>query len=527
MSARIRRTFRPQLEYLENRCVPSTFTVTNLKDDGSSGTLRSKVVAANSHPGPDRIVFTRGLEGTIKLSSGAIPISDNLTLIGPGAAKVAVDGNAMDRIFTVDNGKAGADLNVTIQGLKLRNGKSVAGGAIFSRENLALVGDIIEGNQAANAGAISAGGNLTIKNSTISGNTASNSIGGVYFYGVASPTSVFTLTVQDSRISGNAAKAGEGGGVFLYGGNANVSKSVISSNIAAIGGGGIYASSIVKNLTIISSKIRGNQITEPSLSTFGGGILTMAAQTTITKSTIADNTAVGGGGGIASSQGTLNLTNSTVRGNSALGGGGLLVGSALAVNACTFSGNTASGKGGAVAVSGSAPFVIRNSTISGNSAEGGGGGIFNNSSTTLVIQNSTIAFNSAGLDGTSTGGGIKSSQGNIRLESTIVAKNSADGGHPDLDSANTVINATNCLIGSTAGAGIVSADATTEELIGKDPRLAPLAHNGGPTETLALKKGSPCINKGYNPDNLTTDQRGTGHKRKLGSAVDIGAYERQ
>ena len=61
----------------------------------------------------------------------------------------------------------------------------------------------------------------------------------------------------------------------------------------------------------------------------------------------------------------------------------------------------------------------------------------------------------------------------------------------------------------------------------EDPLLAPLAFNGGPTQTHALKKGSPAINHGSNPDGLTTDQRGTPFARQLGSAVDIGAYERQ
>jgi hypothetical protein len=42
-----------------------------------------------------------------------------------------------------------------------------------------------------------------------------------------------------------------------------------------------------------------------------------------------------------------------------------------------------------------------------------------------------------------------------------------------------------------------------------------------------LKKGSPAINKGSNPGGLPFDQRGTPFKRKLGPAVDIGAFERQ
>ena len=58
-----------------------------------------------------------------------------------------------------------------------------------------------------------------------------------------------------------------------------------------------------------------------------------------------------------------------------------------------------------------------------------------------------------------------------------------------------------------------------------DAKLAPLADNGGPTQTCALLAGSPAINAGSNPANLTTDQRGL--PRQVGSQTDMGAYEAQ
>lgn len=69
-----------------------------------------------------------------------------------------------------------------------------------------------------------------------------------------------------------------------------------------------------------------------------------------------------------------------------------------------------------------------------------------------------------------------------------------------------------------------------------DPRLDPSGpqQNGGPTETVALRAGSPaidtipipdCTDQGGNP--LTTDQRGFSRPDAGEAFCDIGAYEFQ
>jgi len=350
MSARLRHWFRPCLEALEDRCVPSvTFTVTNLKDDGSAGCLRSRITAANAHPGTDSLVFAPGLEGTIRLTGGQITINDNLSVIGPGAARIAVDGNANDRIFNIDNHNNMADLNVTIQGLELRNGKAAFGGAILSNENLTLSQDVIDNNRAssgATGGVYSAFGDLTIKKSIVSGNTASTDAGGVYFYGVESALTTFTLTVKSSTISGNTAVNGKGGGLFANAGSANITKSVISGNNADRGGG-LYAYDKAKSLTISGSEIRANRTT--GMFTTGGGIFSNALQTTISKAKIVDNSATGSGGGIRAN-GDLILKASIISNNHSGGnsGGAGLYGDDSTISDCTFSGNSSAGKGGAM-----------------------------------------------------------------------------------------------------------------------------------------------------------------------------------
>src|SRR5262249_58319371 len=64
-----------------------------------------------------------------------------------------------------------------------------------------------------------------------------------------------------------------------------------------------------------------------------------------------------------------------------------------------------------------------------------------------------------------------------------------------------------------------------------NPRLGPLASNGGPTLTHALLPSgppSPAIDKGavFTPV-PATDQRGPGFARTVGPQTDVGAFEVQ
>src|SRR5262249_46962547 len=79
-----RLSFVPGLLALEDRALPSVFTVTNLADSGP-GSLRQAVLDANAQPGLDVIDFASGLQGTIALTSGPLNITDGLMVTGPGA----------------------------------------------------------------------------------------------------------------------------------------------------------------------------------------------------------------------------------------------------------------------------------------------------------------------------------------------------------------------------------------------------------------------------------------------------------
>jgi len=145
--------------------------------------------------------------------------------------------------------------------------------------------------------------------------------------------------------------------------------------------------------------------------------------------------------------------------------------------------------------------TLTNCTLSGNQAESGdfgsagGGGVFNGGTATLT--NCTVSGNSAfGGSGGSYGGGVfNTNSGTATLTNTIVAGNAGDD-----------------IVGTITG---------SNNLIGGDPLLAPLADNGGPTQTMALLPGSPAINAGTATGAPNKDQRGFD---RVG-AVDIGAFE--
>ncbi len=117
----------------------STYTVLNT-DDAGPGSLRQAVLDANSNAGADAIDFAAGIAGTIDLGD-ELTITDSLTITGPGADQLTIDGGGEDRIFNID-GSAGS-IDVSISGLTLTNGRTPAdqesGGAIVSSQaNLSL-----------------------------------------------------------------------------------------------------------------------------------------------------------------------------------------------------------------------------------------------------------------------------------------------------------------------------------------------------------------------------------------------------
>src|SRR6476659_77615 len=80
----------------------ATITVININDSGP-GSLRQALGDANNG---DTINFASSLNGQrITLTSGELNVDKHITISGPGAKDLAVDGNSQSRVFNVNPGK--------------------------------------------------------------------------------------------------------------------------------------------------------------------------------------------------------------------------------------------------------------------------------------------------------------------------------------------------------------------------------------------------------------------------------------
>jgi hypothetical protein len=275
----------------------STITVSNTNDSGP-GSLRQALVNANDG---DTINFA--VTGNIALTSGGLVIDKNVTISGPGANELSIDGNQGDFVFAVD-----PDKTATISGLTVRNGQVGIGNVgTLTVSNCAINGNSYGGLSNVANGQTSTNATLTIANSIVRDNSGP----GIYnsaFMGSA------TITILNSTVTGNGCGISTSG--FEGGTNITVSNSTIRGNSADLGGG-IY--SYWSAVTIVNSTLSGN-----SAGTGGGGIYAEGPLVEISNSTISGNSAATSGGAIFNNaSGYLRIDNSTLNGNSAGSGGGI------------------------------------------------------------------------------------------------------------------------------------------------------------------------------------------------------------
>ncbi len=307
-----------------NRESPSPLVTTNADEvdlyDGDISLREAIWYVASEQAAADTITFDASLDGTVILLGGSeLTVNRSMTIDASALASLEInadtDGNSATAESSVMHVAGGyiAGLNVTLKGLTLSGGSSLAGGGLFVHgavldlEACTITDNIADGGDGGGIYAVDA--ELTVSDSTLTNNTALRG-GAIY----ADHT---TVTVHDSTILANAADDG-GGGLAGYYSPIEIVNSVIAKNISGKRGGGIY--SRLGTLYVDASRITGNASED-----YGGGIYISGRTLTITNSEVTANSAAGWGGGVFSGENSATITNSTISGNSATSGGGVAV----------------------------------------------------------------------------------------------------------------------------------------------------------------------------------------------------------
>lgn len=388
-------------------------------------------------------------------------------------------------------------------------------------------------------GTITLAGTITITNDTtidavghqisISGNNAVRIFSvetNVYF-------TVNNLTLANGR--------SESGAAILNAGTVRATDCVFSGNVASSltnkvsSGGAVYNSGV---LILSRCTLRENQAVGLRESSFPGhshdsqgGAICNLGTLNIENSLFAWNQAICQDGGVGGSGG---LTPGGAGGSGGSGYGGAifnggvatLVNSTLIANTCTGGQGGRGGDGGMYFTHGQYYYCCPGGP-GGNGGSGLGSGIYSVDHL-LNLTNCTIANNSAGAGVGGSGGiglygvaadgingaasGALQSSVNSLLVNTVFATNSPPNGTGDRTDLGHNLSSD----GSCAFTNVGSLNST-------DPKLGPLADNGGSTLTMALLPGSPAIDAGESESAPFSDQRG--FPRPVGRAADIGAYE--
>ncbi len=508
----------------------ATFTVTTT-DDAGAGSLRQAVLDANATAGADEILFDSSVTGDILLTSGALEITDALSIQGPGSDVLTLDANALSSVVVVRDA-------LSVSGLTLANaaGNAIDAFADTTTKPLTVRDCVISGGTGSGISVETTdpsycGITVIIEDSLITGNAAAGVVSALACY----ETDDSKLYIINSTISGNG---GEGiqarTNTYCSEQVLRVEDSIISDN----GKDGILAGGT--NVYLNGSKVTGNGSHGVSARAHDDHYCRPMSSLSADQSVISENQGHGVWGAF------LRIQNSTIANNFGTGvvGAGELDRVAMYTpERVDIAGTTITGNGaGGVFVAGDfynggrydSTLTISNTTIAGNRSENDGAGIAfdpRSSGRVFDIRNTTISENSS--DGQ--GGGISFPApylGDFResvrsLTNTVIAGNSASA-NPDLALAVDSVMVDFSLI-EEPGDSIYIETVPGSNLIGVDPLLGPLQDNGGSTLTYALLPGSPAIDRGDPafappPD---FDQRGEGYLRVVTGRVDMGAFESQ
>ncbi|HJQ07684.1 MAG TPA: right-handed parallel beta-helix repeat-containing protein [Nocardioides sp.] len=354
-------------------------------------------------------------------------VNKAITITGTGPG-VVFQGAANAWALGVNTGTASLPVNLNL--LTLTAGHYVTGGALPVGIGTVTATDVDITNSTSvyGGGAYVGTGSLTMVRGSVTGNTA----------------------------TATAANQGWGGGIYVNtGGALNLNGTTVSGNTAdgvtkanTLGGGIVAAGPT----SITNSTIANNTATATASSNlFGsaGGLYVGVDGVTVTGTTFRNNTATYVGGALENAK-TVSVVRSTFDGNSAVGGGAIYAAASATLTGGSMTNNRATGNYGG-AVWSVAPLVIDGTDIEQNTAAQLGGGIAAATSTTTVRNGAQVSNNTA-----PSGAGIYNSGPLTITGSTLAGNNAANQGGalynaaPAVDGQTATITGT-VFTGDTAG----------------------------------------------------------------------------
>jgi len=396
---------------------------------------------------------------------------------------------------------ANGDLDVSGGGPVVLAGESMNGTDVISAQDDRLI-------------EVGSTAKLTLRSLTLSGGDVTSFGTGTGRGGTVEAGDGGTLKL--SRVRVTSGEAYVGGGLYLAGpGTLTLSRSVFAANHATGLGGALDVVGAVET-KIKRSTFSENTVTDLNDSANGGGISNRGTSMTITDSSIVDNHATGdtmeaaSGGGLENANASeLTIRRSLIAGNSAAapttnffeGGGGIWTGA------------------------GTADVTLTNTTFYDNSAgspNGLGGAIYAHSGTVLVNH---VTFNA------NTAGNAGDDVDTVSADAYVLLRNSIlDGGDPCSGSATFIDSGKyNLAQVDDPECDFQAGDQADVVTFGFTSGGVPTA-NGGPTDTIALKKSSPAVNlvpKSACGIAQKEDQRGFKRPGRGSRRCDSGAYERR
>ena len=273
----------------------NTITVNTLDNELNTDgdcSLREAITAANQNQAVDGCTADRfdtidfSVTGTINGTGGVI--RDPLTILGPGARNLTINGNG-GRVFMVNAGKTFNLQDVTITNggsggaRNIGNVGGFGGGAIWNDRGTVSVNNVTflancscsatGGN--GNGGAIANGGTLTVRNSTFKDNRSPKGGGAIFNfagYDLNNTSIVYngSAVIINSTFSGNETRGTQprrGGAIENWGQDGitatlRVMSSTIAYNHAGTTGGGIDSNSegdvILRNTIVANNTASSN-----------------------------------------------------------------------------------------------------------------------------------------------------------------------------------------------------------------------------------------------------------------------------